>query len=168
MNEAQAKLKLLALESEVNNFDKLDMIVKLTNLGLPQEFITRMQDLFNFTKKIGRQTIHIGKIIIKKLIDFINENPNLTIGLAVGIGLAVLAGMLTSMVPIVGGPLSGIVSSIVATITIPLGVLRGHRLDKVMKGEYVGDSIIEDIVTIAKKFWSLFVDILASLKDILN
>jgi len=168
MNEAQAQLKLLALESEVNNFDKLDMIVKLTNLGVPQEVITRMQDLFNFTKKIGRQTIHIGKIIIKKLIDFINENPNLTIGLAVGIGLAVLAGMLTSMVPIVGGALSGIISSIVATITIPLGVLRGHRLDKVMKGEYVGDSIVEDIITIAKKFWSLFVDILATLKDILN
>lgn len=168
MNESQAKLKLLTLEAETNNFNKLDMIVKFTNLGLPQEIITRIQDLFDFTKKIGQQTIHIGKIIIKKLIDFVNENPNLIIGLAVGIGLSVLAGMLTSMVPIIGVPLSGIVTSIVGIVTIPMGILKGHRLDKAMKGEYVGNSIIEDIITIAKKFWALLINILESLKNSLN
>lgn len=168
MTEAQAKLKLLALEATTNDFNKLDMIVKFTNLGLSQEVITRIQDLFDFTKKIGNQTIHIGKIIMKKLINFINENPNLTIGLAVGVGLSVLTGMLISAVPVVGVPLSGIVSSIVGMISIPLGILKGHRLDRVMQGEYVSNSVIEDLITIAKKFWALFVDILESLKDILN
>lgn len=168
MTEAQAKLKLLALEATTNDFNKLDMIVKFTNLGLSQEVITRIQDLFDFTKKIGNQIIHIGKIIMKKLINFINENPNLTIGLAVGVGLSVLTGMLISAVPVVGVPLSGIVSSIVGMISIPLGILKGHRLDKVMQGEYVSNSVIEDLITVAKKFWALFVDILESLKDILN
>ena len=168
MTEAQAKLKLLALEATTNDFNKLDMIVKFTNLGLSQEVITRIQDLFDFTKKIGNQIIHIGKIIMKKLINFINENPNLTIGLAVGVGLSVLTGMLISAVPVVGVPLSGIVSSIVGMISIPLGILKGHRLDKVMQGEYVSNSVIEDLITVAKKFWALFVDILESLKNILN
>ena len=76
-----------------------------------------------------------------------------------------MSGMIASVVPIIGTWLSAIVMPLVALITIPVGTLRGHRLDKLAKGEVVGDSIIEDLITIVKKFWSLFVDIFKTLKN---
>ena len=43
--------------------------------------------------------------------------------------------------------------------------LRGHRLDKIQKGEAVGDSLMEDLITVAKKFWSFISEIFFAVKD---
>ncbi len=169
MDKVKGQFELLGLQAKAAKLEELDFITMFTNLGLPQEVITRLQGLFNEVKEIGGQTINIGKIIIMKLIEFVNENPNMAIGLAVGMGLSILVGMLTSTIPIIGVWLNGIVVPLVALITIPIGVLRGHRLDKALDNkEYVGDSLYEDMITVIKKFWELLVDIFSAVKDTLN
>ena len=63
----------------------------------------------------------------------------------------------------IGQALSVIITPIIALILIPLGILRGHRLDKALNDEeYIGDSLFEDMITIIKKFWMLLIDILSS------
>ncbi len=165
MDKINARMELLALESRVSQFNELDFITDLTNKGLANEIVTRLQLIGEKVSYIADQSFQIGKIILMKLWDFIKENPNLSIGFAIGLGLAILSGMIASVVPIIGTWLSAIVMPLVALITIPVGTLRGHRLDKLAKGEVVGDSIIEDLITIVKKFWSLFVDIFKTLKN---
>ncbi|MGJ0310771.1 hypothetical protein [Aliarcobacter cryaerophilus] len=169
MDTTKGQFELLGLQAKAAKLEEIDFITNFTNLGLPQEVITRLQSLFKEVKDIAGQTINIGKIIIMKLMEFVKNNPNMAIGLAVGVGLSVLAGMLASTVPFVGVWLSGIVSTIVGFITIPVGLLRGHRLDKALNDkEYVGDSLFEDMITIMKKFWKLLVDIFSSVKNSLE
>ncbi|SFV56937.1 hypothetical protein MNB_SV-9-468 [hydrothermal vent metagenome] len=169
MNKVKGQFELLGLQAKAVKLEELEFVTTFTNLGLPKEVITRLQGLFNEVKEIAGQTINIGKIIIMKLIEFVKENPNMAIGLAIGLGLSILSGMLISSIPIIGQGLNAIITPIVALIVIPVGVLRGHRLDKALNNkEYVGNSLFEDMITIIKKFWALLVDIFSSVKDLLN
>lgn len=165
MENAKAKMDLLMLHSKAENFSVIDFVTELINKGLPNEIVTRLQLLANQVKYIGEQSINIGKIILMKLWEFINENPNLAIGFAIGLGLSVLSGMLLSIIPLIGTWLAGVIAPIVAIITIPVGTLKGQRLDKIAKGEPVSDSILEDLITITKKFWALIVDIFTAVKE---
>ncbi|MEM5557341.1 hypothetical protein AAHK07_02345 [Aliarcobacter cryaerophilus] len=165
MDKINAQMELLALEARLSKFNELDFITDLTNKGLANEIITRLQIIGEKVSYVANQSFQIGKIILMKLWDFIKENHNLSIGFAIGLGLALLSGMLVNIVPFIGTWLSGIVTPLVALITIPVGTLKGHRLDKLTKGEIVSDSIMEDLITIVKKFWNLLVDIFKTLKD---
>jgi len=169
MDKVKGQFELLGLQAKAIKLEELEFVTTFTNLGLPQEVITRLQVLFNEVKEMAGQTINIGKIIIMKLIEFIKENSNMAIGLAVGLGLSILSGMLISSIPLIGQGLSLLIAPIIALIIIPVGTLRGHRLDKAINSkEYVGDSLLEDMITIIKKFWTLLVDIFSSVKDSLN
>lgn len=165
MDKVKGKMDLLILESKASSFDEIDFVTDLINKGVSKEIVTRLQLLGSQIKYVGNQSIKIGKIILMKLWDFIKENPNLAVGFAIGLGLATLVGMLISVIPFIGVWLSGIITPIIAIITIPIGTLKGHRLDKVANGEPVSDSILEDLITIAKKFWTLIVDIFTAVKE---
>jgi hypothetical protein len=162
MNTSQAKMDLVILNAKAEKIDEVDFITDLVNMGLAQEIITRLQVLFKQVKYLAGQTINIGKIILMQLWEFLKENQNMVAGFAVGIGLTALSSMLVATVPLIGGFLSAFITPIVAMIAIPIGTLKGHRLDKRAKNEVVGDSLLEDLITIAKNFWSLFVNILES------
>lgn len=152
MNKNQADFEALLLQAEVYKLDKVETMAFLSNKGVPLEIITRMMEsLWEKSIIVAGQVLNIGKIIIMKLIHFIKENPNMLIGLAIGIGL----GMLANSVPFIGSFIAPLVTVIFST----LGVLHGHRLDKIAKGEYAGDSLMEDAITITKKFWCFFYDI---------
>ena len=43
MDKINAKMELLALESRVSQFNELDFITDLTNKGLANEIVTRLQ-----------------------------------------------------------------------------------------------------------------------------
>ena len=138
MDKVKGQFELLGLQAKAVKLEELEFVTTFTNLGLPQEVITRLQGLFNEVKEIAGQTINIGKIIIMKLMEFVKTNPNMAIGLAVGLGLSILSGMLISSIPFIGQGLSLIITPIVAIIVIPVGILRGHRLDKALDDkEYV-------------------------------
>lgn len=155
MNTTDAISEVLLLQAETSNFDKVDAMAYFSNQGLPLEVVTRISCLWEKTLEIGGQVLNIGKIIIMKLIKFITDNPSMVIGMAIGVGL----GVLVAMIPIIGQ----FIAPVVTAIAITWGALHGHRLDKVMRGEYVGNSLIEDAITIAKQFWMFLFDIIDTL-----
>lgn len=151
MQKNEATFEILLLQAETASFDKVDAMAYFSNKDLPLEIITRLEYLWDKTVEFGEQVVNVGKIIIMKLIKFISENPSMVIGVAIGVGL----GVLVNMIPFIGPLIAPIVTAIAAVY----GALRGHRLDKVMRGEYIGDSIMEDAITIAKTFWKLIAEI---------
>lgn len=162
MDKNQATFEVLLLQAEASQLDKVETMAFLSNNGIPLEVITRMNLLWEEVLEIGGQIINIGKIIMMKLIQFIKENPNMVIGLAIGVAL----GMLANAVPFIGQFIAPILSAVLGTI----GVLHGHRLDKAVKGEYLGDSLMEDAITVTKKFWSFFYEVfnLVMIKPIMS
>lgn len=159
MDENTAKLELALLNANSVNIDKTDMITNFTNSGLPKEVIFRMDSLWNYTKIIAGETFEVGKIIIGKIWEFVQENPDMVIGVAVGATI----GALVNLVPFLGPILAPISMSIGAVI----GGVAGHRLDQKQKGLQVHDGIVgisEDIISIAKNFFKLFAEIFNALK----
>jgi len=155
MDKNKATFEALKLQAEASQLDKVETMAFLSNNGIPLEVITRMDFLWEEVLEIGGQIINIGKIIMMKLIQFIKENPNMVIGIAIGVAL----GMLANAVPFIGQFIAPILSAIFGT----MGALHGHRLDKVAKGEYAGDRLMEDAITTTKKFWDFFYEIFNSL-----
>lgn len=156
----EAKLELALLNARTYDIDRIDMITQLTNKGLSQEVVTRMDTLWDKTKFIAGETVQIGKIIIIKIWEFVEANPNMAIGMAVGAAI----GALTNMIPFIGPFLAPITMALGAVI----GGAAGHRIDKMNKGQKVSDGIIgiaEDIVSMAKEFFKLFAEILNALKE---
>lgn len=168
MNTAQGKMELLVLQAKAEQINEADFIADLVNKGLGADIIARLQILLSKMVYIGDQIIHIGKIILMKLWEFIKENPHMVIGFAIGVGLTGLSSMLIASVPFFGSVLSALITPIVALIVIPIGTLVGHRLDKRANNEITGDSLLEDLITISKKFWQLFTDILSSVQTLLK
>jgi len=155
-----AKLELALLNARAHDVDRIDMITNLTNRGLAQEVITRINSLWDEIKNVAGETIQIGKIIIIKIWDFVEANPNMAIGIAVGAAI----GALTSLIPFIGPFLAPITMALGAII----GGVAGHRLDKSNKGQTVKDGkmgIMEDIITLAKEFFKLFAEIFNALKE---
>lgn len=151
MDKNKATFEALLLQAEASGLDRIEAMAFFSNQGVPLEVITRMDSLWEQSAMVAGQILNIGKIIIMKLIQFIKENPNMVIGLAIGIGL----GMLANVIPFLGSFIAPIATIAFGTV----GVLQGHRLDKIMKGEYVSNSLIEDAITIIKTFWSFFYEI---------
>jgi hypothetical protein len=155
MQKNEANFEVFVLQAETASFDKVDAMAYFSNKDLPLEIVTRLDYLWDKTVEVGGQVVNVGKILVVKLIKFITDNPSMAFGVAIGIGLGVLVGM----IPFIGSFIAPIVTAIAATY----GALRGHRLDKIMKGEYSGDSLMEDAITIAKQFWALLADIFHAL-----
>jgi outer membrane lipoprotein SlyB len=156
----EAKLELALLNAKTYGIDRIDMITRFTNRGLAQEVVTRMDELWDKTKVIAGETIQIGKIIIIKIWEFIEANPNMAIGIAVGAAVGALA----HMIPFIGSFLAPITMALGAVI----GGVAGHRLDKMNKDQRVSYGLIgiaEDVVSIAKEFFRLFAEIFNALKE---
>lgn len=136
--------------------DRIDAITQLTNSGLPQEIITRIDQLWEKTKIIGGQVIHIGKIIFVEILNFIKENPHLAVGVAIGAAV----GALLSMIPFLGP----ILAPLAVAISILVGGISGYRLDQ---GQNSTDGVVgvtQELILIAKKFFELFADIFNALR----
>lgn len=157
LTESEAKLKLSILNSKVLELDRIDAIAQLTNMGLPQEVITRIEDLWERTKIIGGQVIHIGKVILAEIMKFIKKNPHLVIGIAIGAAV----GALISMIPFIGPFLT----PLAAAISMAIGGIAGYRSDQ---GKEPKDGVIgvtQELIMIAKKFFELFGNIFNALRS---
>jgi len=121
-------------------------------MGLPQEIITRINDLWEKTKIIGGQVVHIGKVILAEIMKFIKENPHLAVGAAVG--------ALTSLIPFIGPFLAPLATA----ITMLIGGITGYRIDqgKDQKDGVIG--VTQELIMIAKKFFELFASIFNALQ----
>jgi|JI10StandDraft_1071094.scaffolds.fasta_scaffold90557_5 hypothetical protein len=155
MDENEAKLKLFIMNSKVQSYDKTDAFVFFTNKGLPLEFSTRLQDVWDATIVIGKDTINIGIIIINHIIEFIQKNPNMAIGLCIGAILSVLVGM----IPFLGK----LLMPLALTLGIIIGGVTGHKLDRKEANE-PEQSYPENLISAVKVFLQLLIDIYNSLK----
>ena len=156
LTESEAKLKLSLLNSNVMELDRGDTIMQLTNMDLPQEIITRINELWEKTKIIGGQVIHVGKVILAEIMKFIKENPHLAVGVAIGAAV----GALTSMIPFIGPFLAPLATA----ITMLIGGIAGYRLDQ---GKEPKDGVIgvtQELIMLAKKFFELIGNIFNALQ----
>jgi large-conductance mechanosensitive channel len=155
LSESEAKLKMAVFNSNAMEFDRIDAITQLTNSGLPQEIITRIDELWEKTKIIGGQVVHIGRIILAEIMKFIKENPHLAVGVAIGAAV----GALISMIPFFGP----ILAPLATAISVIVGGIAGYRLDQ---GQKPSDDVIgvtQELILVAKKFFELFANIFNAL-----
>jgi hypothetical protein len=160
MQVDEAKLEIALLNAEVAEVEKIDIITQFTNRGLPQEIITRIDYLWDHTKTIAGEVIHIGKIIVIKIWEFVEANPHMAIGVVVGAAV----GSLINLIPFIGH----LLAPIAMTIGAIYGGVIGHRIDKRKHGiEVTGgkSSLFEDLISMAKVFFQFFAEILNALKE---
>lgn len=160
LTHAEARIELALLDGKTFSINQTDVFTRLTNAGIPLEIIFRLEDFWGATRIIGKKVVHIGRIAILEIVRFIEENPNLAIGVALGAAV----GSLTSMVPYIGYLLAPISVAVGAFI----GGIAGARLDRGQKpgGGVVG--LTQEVIMLANKFFSLLASIFIGLKQELS
>lgn len=155
MSIPEAQLMLAELNAEVLRKDYSDnwLSVWSNKQGLPLEITTRLQDLWSVTKNMAGQVIHIGKIIVCKIIDFIKVHPHAAIGAALGAAV----GSLTALIPWIG-PL---IAPLATAICSMLGLLSGTLLDHCNES----GTLMQALIMAAKDFFKLLADIFMALKE---
>ncbi|MDE5832339.1 MAG: hypothetical protein K2H64_05045 [Desulfovibrio sp.] len=154
MNANVALKELITLDSRTGDMDMTDIMVWLGNRGIPVSVLTRMETLWDVTKKIGEKTARVGKIIILKIVEFIREHPNAAIGMALGASI----GALSSMVPFIGPLLAPVATAIGAAY----GFCVGAKLDYCSRSDPA--SPFEGLILIAKDFFKTLAEIFNTLK----
>lgn len=154
LTPAQANLELALLSSEAETLSSSDFYAWLRDRGLPDEAAIRLKAVAEITAEIGQRIIHVGKMIIIRIMAFVRAHANLSIGIAIGAAI----GALVNAIPWIG-PL---LSPIVTLIGVTFFALAGHRMDKAAAGAPRNTGLIavgQDLIEIAKAFFKLLVDI---------
>jgi hypothetical protein len=105
-------------------------------------------------------TVEVGKIIVGKILEFVEANPNMTAGLAIGAA----AGALVQMIPFIGPLLSPVAAASGAMI---VGTV-GGGLDRKAEGrdDATGKmAVLEDMVVMARNFFAFLADIFNALRE---
>lgn len=130
-----------------------DIVADLLDKGLPQEVVTRLRPVWDSTRQVAGELIHIGKIIVLKIVEFVRANRHLAVGVAVGAAIGALA----NLIPWFG--------SFLATITVPVGALIGAALGQRMDQGQNVNPIVEGAISLAMKFFELLASILTGVWD---
>lgn len=149
---AQANLKLALWNAEAETVKGSELYIQLQALGLPEEVVSRLHEILNYTKKVAGRVFSIGKIVLIKIIEFVKAHPFLVVGAGIG---AVVGGAIASLItsiPFLGQLLAPVAAMLGITITA-MGAVVGHRLDKQFQG--VG----QDLAEIAQNFFALLADV---------
>jgi len=157
MSPTAATLEVSMLHADANTFNFSEIAVDLATRKLPLEVVTRLQSLWDTTKIIAGEVITTGRIIVLKIWEFIKENTNMAIGVVIGAAIGALVGL----IPFIGPLLAPIAMAIGATV----GGLTGGRMDDIAKGVNVTNTMFEDLISAAKKFYALLAEIFNALKE---
>ncbi len=153
---AQADFKMSLLNAKAASVPSSEIFIWLSEQGLPSEVSIRLKGLIDTTAMVAGKVIHVGKIILIKIIEFFKEHPNLVVAMALG----TVVGFLVSTIPFVGP----ILAPIVTVIAMGAGAVAGYRIDQRNKGLDVNTNdeiipMIQDVVEVVKHFFKLLVDI---------
>ncbi len=141
--DALFELTLLNAEYFDDEFD--DVIIASLKRNIPPEILTRLLELWTQTKEVAGEIIAIGKIIVRKIIEFFLDNPKLTIGIAIGGALGVLVASIPLIGPILA-PLAGTVS-----------MLYGGGVGALMQRGDTSASPFNAAIELAQKFFELLI-----------
>ena len=154
----QARLELALWQADADMSSSSDLYIRLTEIGIPSEVAIRLKALLEIVKPIGDKTISIGKIVALKLIEFIEQHPNLATGIALGAAVS----SLIASIPFLGP----ILTPIAMPLGIAVGAIAGHRVDMAHGGKMNSDlgliAIAQDVIEIARAFFQLFIDTLTA------
>jgi len=154
ITRAQASLEMALWQVEADTLTSSDLYARLRSLGLAPEIAMRLKELGAVTKEIGGKLVSLGKIILIKLLDFIEKHPNLAAGIALGAAIS----LLTAAIPILGP----ILAPMVAVAGITVFAIAGHHLDKKdgQQTQQIPEAVelAQDAVEIARIFFRFFID----------
>lgn len=153
LSKEQGVFELTLLNAELSRDQFDDFVVMGVSRGIPVEIMTRLQGLWNLTKEIAGEVVAIGKIVVRKIFEFLKENPNLSIGIALGAAV----GALISGIPFIG-PLLAPLS---AGLSMFYGAAVGSTLDQ---GAQSNDPFVAATL-LARKFFELIQSIFLSIKE---
>ena len=108
----------------------------ISKLKISDEWKARLKILSEKAVKVGKTILHIGRVIIKKLCDFISLFPHMETGMVASVFLYVIA----SAIPIIGHIVAFLFKYIFAILSvrgllIDIGVNLGPFLSKVFSAE---------------------------------
>ena len=151
---AQAEFKLMMDEAEAARMSKEDIFAKLLAWGVHPEIVFRLERIWEYTKRVGERMIHIGRLVLAKIIGFIEAHPQMCIGAALGAAI----GILVTGIPVLGH----LLAPILVLLGAGFGAIIGHDLDredKGLTGRFGGPirQTIKSIVEIAQEFFRLFI-----------
>lgn len=143
--KALFELTLLNAESSDTEFE--DALIDSLKRDIPPELVTRLSEIWVQTKVVAGEVIAIGKIIVRKILDFLLANPKITIGIAVGAALSALV----AGIPFIGH----LLAPMVATVSMLYGAGIGAAMQ-------TGDNSLSPYsaaIELAHKFFELFTSI---------
>ena len=156
MKPETALLELSVMNATYDKHDFTDTVVDAIKRGIPPELVTRLEELWKKTKVVAGEVVNIGKIIVAKIMEFLKNNPGMSLGIALGAAL----GAMVSLIPLLG-PLIAPLAAAVAAI---YGGLVGTSIDD---GD-VSASLMASAISLANKFLKLFADIINSVASYWN
>ena len=162
LSKARLELEIRLLNAEAQAVSSSDLYAWLRESGLPDEAAIRLTAFVDTVRKIGKNVISIGKIILLKIIEFVEAHPNLAVGIAIGAAIGVLA----SLIPFIGTYLAPIATA----LGIGIGAVAGHRMDRRASGELAANDssllpFAEDIIDIARTFFDLLAEIINGISN---
>jgi len=126
-SKAQANLQLAILNKQAESSTSEELYIRIQKLGLPEEVVSRLHDLLLKVQQVAGKAIYIGKIILIKLLEFVEEHFFLVAGAGIGAVLgAALVGLITS-IPVIGAFLAPVATALGLTVTA-LGAIAGNEL----------------------------------------
>ena len=143
----KALFELTLLNAECSDTEFEDVLIDSLKRDIPAELVTRLAEIWTQIKVVAGEVIAVGKIIVRKILDFLLANPKLAIGIAVGAALSALV----AGIPIIGyflGPM-------VATVSMLYGAGIGAAMQ-------TGDNSLSPYsaaIELAHKFFELFTSI---------
>jgi len=149
----KALFDLTLLNAECSDTEFEDVLIDSLKRDIPAELVTRLSEIWVQTKVIAGELIAIGKIIVRKILDFLLANPKLTVGIAVGAALSTLI----AGIPFIGPWLA----PLAATVSMLYGAGVGAAMQN---GDY-SLSPYSAGIELAHKFFELFLNIFNALKD---
>lgn len=153
LTKEQGLFELTLLNAEMSREQFDDFLVVGLNRGIPLEVITRLQSLWNFTKKVAGEVVVVGKIIVQKIIEFLKANPKLAIGLALGAAV----GALIAGIPFLGPLLAPLATAISMIYGAAVGAAKDAGADS--------SDTYESVLNLAARFFELLQGIRVSIKD---
>lgn len=155
-SKAQANLQLAIWSRQAESTSSEELYVRIQKLGLPEDVVSMLHSLILKVQQIAGKVIQIGKIILIKLLEFIEDHLFLSIGTGIGALLGAALASLITAVPFIGPFLTPIAQALGLTITA-VGAIAGHNLDKILPS--VGKSLVD----VAKEFFKFFQGILRTI-----
>lgn len=149
MSRAQATLDFALWHANTETMNNGDLYIWLTEKGLAPEIAIRLKELISFTAKVGGKVLNVGKIILVKIIEFIEKHKNL----AIGIALAAAVSMLIGSIPYIGF----VLAPIALVIGLPIGIIAGLKMDSVASNSGV-ITLSQDVIELARDFFQLLID----------